>query len=58
MSNKNKESHGSTIAVSITNFLDSCSIVAGASGLTLWTKALGLSSFQVGLLGALSANAF
>ena len=48
----------STIAVSITNFLDSGSIVAGASGLTLWTKELGLSSFQVGLLGALSANAF
>lgn len=58
MSNNQKESHGSTIAVSITNFLDSGSIVAGASGLTLWTKALGLSSFQVGLLGALSANAF
>lgn len=48
----------STIAVSITNFLDSGSIVAGASGLTFWTKELGLSSFQVGLLGALSANAF
>lgn len=48
----------STIAVSITNFLDSGSIVAGASGLTLLTKELGLSSFQVGLLGALSANAF
>lgn len=48
----------STIAVSTTNFLDSGSIVAGASGLTFWTKELGLSSFQVGLLGALSANAF
>ena len=48
----------STIAVSITNFLDSGSIVAGASGLKFWTKELGLSSFQVGLLGALSANAF
>lgn len=47
-----------TWAVSLTNFLDSGSIVAGASGLTLWTKALGLSSFEVGLLGALSANAF
>ncbi|AVK64029.1 MFS transporter [Lactobacillus sp. CBA3606] len=58
MSKKEQGSAGSTIAVSITNFLDSGSIVAGASGLTLWTKALGLSSFQVGLLGALSANAF
>lgn len=47
-----------TWAVSLTNFLDSGSIVAGASGLTLWTRALGLSSFEVGLLGALSANAF
>lgn len=48
----------SVIAVSLTNYLDSGSIVAGASGLALWTKALGLSSFEVGLLGALSANAF
>jgi inositol transporter-like SP family MFS transporter len=48
----------STFAVSLTNFLDSGSIVAGASGLTLWTSHFGLNSFQVGLLGALSANAF
>ncbi|UQS82079.1 MFS transporter [Bombilactobacillus folatiphilus] len=47
-----------TWAVSLTNFLDSGSIVAGASGLTLWQKEFGLSSFAVGLLGALSANAF
>ncbi|KMO52657.1 major facilitator transporter, partial [Lacticaseibacillus rhamnosus] len=53
-----KSSLKSTIRVSITNFLDSGSIVAGASGLTLWTQHFGLSSFQVGLLGALSANAF
>ncbi|GEN94548.1 MFS transporter [Pediococcus ethanolidurans] len=58
MSESKSGSIKSTVAVSITNFLDSGSIVAGASGLTLWTKALGLSSFQVGLLGALSANAF
>lgn len=48
----------STWAVSLTNFLDSGSIVAGASGLTLWTKYLRLNSLQVGWLGALSANAF
>ncbi len=48
----------STIAVSLTNYLDAGSIVAGASGLTLWAKEFGLSSLQVGLLGALSANAF
>lgn len=58
MAEKAQGSKKSTFAVSLTNFLDSGSIVAGASGLTLWTKALGLSSFQVGLLGALSANAF
>lgn len=47
-----------TWAVSLTNFLDLSCIVAGASGLTLWTSALKLDNFQVGLLGALSANAF
>ncbi|MFC6323681.1 MFS transporter [Companilactobacillus baiquanensis] len=53
-----KGSLKSTMAVSLTNFLDSGCIVAGASGLTLWTHEFGLSSFEVGLLGALSANAF
>ncbi|WP_308557657.1 MFS transporter [uncultured Lactobacillus sp.] len=52
------KSNGSTWAVSLTNFLDSGSIVAGASGLTLWTSYLKLNSLQVGWLGALSANAF
>ena len=55
MADKGKSS---TWAVSLTNFLDSGSIVAGASGLTLWTKYLRLNSLQVGWLGALSANAF
>lgn len=53
-----KSSHSSTWAVSLTNFLDSGSIVAGGAGLTMWQKHFGLSSFAVGLLGALSANAF
>lgn len=53
-----KSKNFSTWAVSLTNFLDSGCIVAGASGLTLWTSALKLGSFEVGLLGALSANAF
>lgn len=48
----------STIRVSITNFLDSGSIVAGSVGLTMWTKHFGLSTLEVGVLGALSANAF
>ncbi|EAG6770165.1 MFS transporter [Listeria monocytogenes] len=47
-----------TIAVSLTNYLDSGCIVAGASGLTLWATQFGLSSFAVGLLGAVSANTF
>ncbi|HEL7006721.1 TPA: MFS transporter [Listeria monocytogenes] len=47
-----------TIAVSLTNYLDSGCIVAGASGLTLWATQFGLSSFAVGLLGAVNANAF
>lgn len=47
-----------TIAVSLTNYLDSGCIVGGASGLTLWATQFGLSSFAVGLLGAVSANAF
>ncbi|MBC1375846.1 MFS transporter [Listeria sp. FSL L7-0091] len=47
-----------TIAVSLTNYLDSGCIVAGASGLTLWATQFGLNSFAVGLLGAVSANAF
>ncbi|EAE3757035.1 MFS transporter [Listeria monocytogenes serotype 1/2b] len=47
-----------TIAVSLTNYLDSGCIVAGASGLTLWATQFGLSSFAVGLLGAVSENAF
>lgn len=42
----------------MTNYLDSGCIVAGASGLTLWATQFGLSSFAVGLLGAVSANAF
>ncbi|MFX3618909.1 MAG: MFS transporter [Sporolactobacillus sp.] len=53
-----KKSWKATASVSLTNYLDSGSIVAGASGLTLWAKQLNLSSLQVGLLGAISANAF
>ncbi len=48
----------STIAVSLTNYLDAGSIVAGASGLTLWQAYLGLEEMQLGLLNAISANCF
>jgi inositol transporter-like SP family MFS transporter len=56
MKKKQKGSLRSTIAVSLTNYLDAGSIVAGASGLTLWQGYLGLSESQLGWLNAISAN--
>ncbi|MCL1938273.1 MAG: MFS transporter, partial [Candidatus Azobacteroides sp.] len=53
-----KGSLKSTIAVSLTNYLDAGSIVAGASGLTLWQNYLGLTEINLGWLNALSANCF
>ena len=46
----------STIAVSLTNYLDAGAIVAGASGLTLWQKYMGLSEVHLGWLNFISAN--
>jgi len=51
-----KSSLKSTIAVSLTNYLDAGAIVAGASGLTLWKDYLGLSESNLGWLNAISAN--
>lgn len=51
-----KSSLKSTIAVSLTNYLDAGAIVAGASGLTLWQKYLGLSELHLGWLNFISAN--
>ena len=51
-----KSSLKSTIAVSLTNYLDAGAIVAGASGLTLWKEYLGLSEMQLGWLNFISAN--
>jgi MFS transporter, SP family, inositol transporter len=48
----------STIAVSLTNYLDAGAIVAGASGLSLWQNYLGLNEGHLGWLNAISANAF
>lgn len=53
-----KGSLKSTIAVSLTNYLDAGAIVAGASGLTLWQNYLGLNETHLGWLNALSANCF
>ena len=51
-----KGSLKSTIAVSLTNFLDAGAIVAGASGLTLWQHYLGLTEVHLGWLNFISAN--
>ena len=53
---KKKSSLKSTIAVSLTNYLDAGAIVAGASGLSLWQSYLGLSETHLGILNAISAN--
>lgn len=53
-----KGSLKSTIAVSLTNYLDAGAIVAVGSGLTLWQNYLGLSENNLGWINALSANAF
>ncbi len=53
---KEKGSLKSTIAVSLTNYLDAGAIVAGASGLTLWKDYLRLTENHLGWLNAISAN--
>lgn len=52
----NNNSLRSTIAVSLNNYLDAGAIVAGASGLTLWQKYLGLTEMHLGWLNFISAN--
>ena len=51
-----KSSLKSTIAVSLTNYLDAGAIVAGASGLSLWKNYLSLTESHLGILNAISAN--
>ena len=46
-----------TIVASMTSYIDAGSIVAGAAGLTMWQAYLGMSTQQVGILNACSANA-
>ncbi|MCD8210705.1 MAG: MFS transporter, partial [Prevotella sp.] len=53
---KKKGSLKSTLAVSLTNYLDAGAIVAAASGLSLWQEYLGLEEFHLGWLNAISAN--
>ena len=53
---KKKGSLKSTLAVSLTNYLDAGAIVAGASGLTLWQNYLCLTEMHLGWLNFISAN--
>ncbi len=53
---KKKSSLKSTIAVSLTNYLDAGAIVAGASGLELWQSYLDMHKDTLGWLNAVSAN--
>lgn len=53
---KKKGSLKSTLAVSLTNYLDAGAIVAGASGLTLWQNYLSLTENHLGWLNFISAN--
>lgn len=55
---KNVTGWKATIAVSMANYIEAGSIIAAASSLTLWQAYLGIDSIGVGLLSALSANAF
>ncbi len=48
----------STIAVSLTNFLDSGCIVASSVALTAWAAAFNFDSTWTAVLGAIGANAF
>lgn len=47
-----------TISVAMSNYTEAGSIIAIATSLTFWQDAFGISNFAVGLLAALSANAF
>ncbi|ALX49017.1 MFS transporter [Lentibacillus amyloliquefaciens] len=54
---KNVTGWKATVAIAMANYIEAGSIIAAASSLTLWQAFLGLDSFAVGLLGAVSANA-
>lgn len=47
-----------TIAVAMSNYIEAGSIIAIATSMSLWQTEFGLDSLAVGLLSALSANAF
>lgn len=47
-----------TVAVAMSNYIEAGSIIAIATSMSLWQTEFGLDSLAVGLLSALSANAF
>ena len=47
-----------TIAVAMSNYIEAGSIIALATSLTFWQEYFGFSNWVVGLVAALSANAF
>ena len=47
-----------TISVAMSNYIEDGSIIAIATSLGFWQAQFGISNFAVGLLAALSANAF
>ena len=55
-----KETTGwqATISVAMSNYIEAGSIIAIAVSLTLWQEHFGVDDFAVGLLAAISANAF
>ena len=55
---KNVTGWKATIAVAMANYIEAGSIIAAASSLTMWQAYLNIDSMGVGLLSALSANAF
>ena len=47
-----------TVSVAMSNYIEAGSIIAIAVSLSLWQEEFGVDDFAVGLLAALSANAF
>lgn len=55
---KNTRGWKATISVAMSNYIEAGSIIAIATSLTLWQERFGVDDFAVGLLAAISANAF
>lgn len=55
---KNTSGWKATISVAMSNYIEAGSIIAIATSLTLWQERFGVDDFAVGLLAAISANAF